>query len=122
MRILLVESEPRIIHFIAKGLCEQGYEVDLATEGSSACYLAAANEPDIVILGDPWPFQDPHSVCRNLRGADFGQPILRVTESDSADDRAAALDAGADDTIRRPFDFCEFPRLGSRSDEYRALS
>ena len=61
MRILLVESDPRVVHFLAKGLCEQGYQVDLAAEGSSACDLAAANEPGIVILGDLGPYQDAHS-------------------------------------------------------------
>ena len=107
MRILLVEDEPRVAGFIAKGLREQTYAVDIARDGEQALYNAAVNEYDLVILDVMLPARDGHSVCRELRASGVRAPILMLTARDAVDDRVAGLDSGADDYLTKPFDFKE---------------
>jgi two-component system copper resistance phosphate regulon response regulator CusR len=107
VRILLVEDETRVAAFIAKGLREQSYAVDLAADGEQALYRAAVNEYDLVILDVMLPIKDGHAVCRDLRSSGFGAPILMLTARAAVDDRVAGLDSGADDYLAKPFDFKE---------------
>jgi two-component system copper resistance phosphate regulon response regulator CusR len=107
MRILLVEDEARVAGFIAKGLREHAYAVDIARDGAQALYQAAVNEYDLVILDIMLPVKDGHAVCRELRGAGFRAPVLMLTARDAVDDRVAGLDSGADDYLTKPFDFKE---------------
>src|ERR1035441_3683011 len=107
VRILLVEDEARVAAFIARGLREQAYAVDLASDGEQAVYLATVNEYDLVILDVMLPLKDGHAVCRELRAAGFRSPILMLTARDAVDDRVAGLDSGADDYLTKPFDFKE---------------
>ena len=107
MRILLVEDESRVANFIAKGLREQAYAVDIARDGERALYDAAVNEYDLVILDVMLPLKDGHAVCREMRAAGLRAPILMLTARDAVDDRVAGLDAGADDYLAKPFDFKE---------------
>jgi two-component system copper resistance phosphate regulon response regulator CusR len=107
VRILLVEDENRVAGFIAKGLREQSYAVDVAGDGDRALYLTAVNQYDLVILDVMLPVRNGHAVCRELRAGDFRSPILMLTARDSVDDRVAGLDSGADDYLLKPFDFKE---------------
>ncbi len=107
MRILLVEDEARVAGFIAKGLREQSYAVDIARDGEEALYHAAINQYDLVILDLMLPLKDGNAVCRELRSSGFGAPILMLTARDAVDDRVAGLDSGADDYMAKPFDFKE---------------
>jgi two-component system copper resistance phosphate regulon response regulator CusR len=107
VRILLVEDEVRVAGFLAKGLREQAYAVDVAADGESALYQAAVNPYDVVILDVMLPLKSGHTVCRELRSAGFRAPILMLTARDSIDDRVAGLDSGADDYLVKPFDFKE---------------
>jgi two-component system copper resistance phosphate regulon response regulator CusR len=107
VRILLVEDESRVAGFIAKGLREQSYAVDIAADGEQGLYHATVNEYDLVILDVMLPIKDGHTVCRELRGAGFGTPILMLTARAAVDDRVAGLDCGADDYLAKPFDFKE---------------
>jgi two-component system copper resistance phosphate regulon response regulator CusR len=107
MRILLVEDESRVAGFIARGLREQAYAVDIAADGEQALYQAAINQYDFVILDVMLPVKNGHAVCRELRASGFAAPILMLTARDAIDDRVAGLDAGADDYLVKPFDFKE---------------
>jgi len=107
VRILLVEDESRVAGFIAKGLREQAYAVDIASDGEQALYQAAVNQYDIVILDVMLPLKDGHTVCRELRASGFRTPILMLTARDAVDDAVAGLDSGADDYLAKPFDFKE---------------
>jgi len=107
VRILLVEDESRVAAFIAKGLREQAYAVDIASDGERALYDAAVNEYDLVILDVMLPIKDGHTVCRELRASGFRTPILMLTARASVDDRVDGLDCGADDYLSKPFDFKE---------------
>jgi len=107
VRILLVEDETRMASFISRGLREQSYAVDIASDGAAALYQAAINQYDLVILDVMLPMQDGFSVCRELRANQFRSPILMLTARDAVDDRVGGLDAGADDYLVKPFDFKE---------------
>jgi two-component system, OmpR family, copper resistance phosphate regulon response regulator CusR len=107
VRILLVEDESRVAGFLAKGLREQSYAVDVAGDGERALDLAAVNAYDLVILDCMLPLKNGYAVCRELRQGGFRAPILMLTARDSIDDRVAGLDSGADDYLVKPFDFKE---------------
>ena len=107
MRILLVEDEHRMAGFIAKGLREHSYAVDIARDGEQALYNAAVNTYDLVILDVLLPGPDGYGVCRALRASGIAAPVLMLTALDAVDDRVAGLDAGADDYLTKPFDFKE---------------
>jgi DNA-binding response OmpR family regulator len=107
VRILLVEDDARVAGFVAKGLREQTYAVDVARDGEEAVYLAAVNEYDLIVLDVMLPLKDGHAVCRELRGTGARVPILMLTARGSVDDRVNGLDCGADDYLTKPFDFKE---------------
>ena len=102
-----MEDESRVAGFIARGLREQSYAVDIAPDGEQAVYLAAVNSYDLVILDVMLPVKDGYAVCRELRSAGLRTPILMLTARDAVDDRVAGLDSGADDYLVKPFDFKE---------------
>jgi two-component system copper resistance phosphate regulon response regulator CusR len=107
VRVLLVEDEPRVAHFIAKGLRERGYAVDMARDGEEGLYKAEVNEYDLVVLDLMLPSKDGLGVCRELRAAEIKTPILILTARDAVPDRVQGLDCGADDYLTKPFDFQE---------------
>jgi two-component system copper resistance phosphate regulon response regulator CusR len=107
MRLLLVEDEPRVAHFIAKGLREQSYAVDVAAEGEDALYRLSINDYDLVILDVMLPRKDGFAVCRELRQQNIHLPVLMLTARDDVDDRVQGLDSGADDYLVKPFEFKE---------------
>lgn len=107
MRLLLVEDEVRMARFIARGLREQAYAVDLATNGEDALYQAAINSYDAIILDVMIPKRDGFSVCRELRAGGSRVPVLMLTARDAVEDRINGLDTGADDYLTKPFEFGE---------------
>jgi two-component system, OmpR family, copper resistance phosphate regulon response regulator CusR len=107
VRILLVEDDPRVAGFVAKGLREQAYAVDWARDGEQAAYLGTVNSYDLVILDIMLPHKDGHAVCAELRAQKNHVPVLMLTARGSVDDRVAGLDSGADDYLTKPFDFKE---------------
>jgi two-component system, OmpR family, copper resistance phosphate regulon response regulator CusR len=107
MRILLVEDEPRVAHFIAKGLREQSYAVDIAGDGEEALYQASSNEYELIILDVMLPLKNGFQVCKQMRASGIKQPVLMLTARDAVDDRVTGLDCGADDYLGKPFDFKE---------------
>jgi DNA-binding response OmpR family regulator len=107
MRLLLVEDDPRIARFVAKGLREQSYAVDVAATGDDALYQAEINTYDLVILDVMIPGRDGFEVCGELRKAGKRMPILMLTARDAVEDRITGLDQGADDYLTKPFEFRE---------------
>jgi DNA-binding response OmpR family regulator len=107
MRLLLVEDDSTIARFIAKGLREQSYAIDVAGSGEQALYQAAINTYDLVILDVMIPAPDGFAVCRELRKSGHRMPILMLTARDAVEDRIAGLDGGADDYLTKPFEFRE---------------
>jgi two-component system copper resistance phosphate regulon response regulator CusR len=107
MRLLLVEDEARMARFIARGLREQAYAVDIAIDGEEALYHAAVNNYDGIILDVMIPRKDGFTVCRELRASGVRVPLLMLTARDAVEDRIQGLDLGADDYLTKPFEFGE---------------
>jgi DNA-binding response OmpR family regulator len=107
MRLLLVEDDSRIARFVAKGLREQAYAVDIAGTGDDALYQAEINTYDLIILDVMIPGRDGFEVCRALRKSGLRTPILMLTARDGVEDRIKGLDQGADDYLTKPFEFGE---------------
>lgn len=107
MRVLLVEDDQRISHFVAKGLREKAYAVDVAADGAAALYQSAINIYDAVVLDVMLPVKDGFAVCRELRASGVKTPILMLTARDAIADKVLGLDAGADDYLTKPFAFDE---------------
>jgi DNA-binding response OmpR family regulator len=107
MRVLLVEDESRIARFVAKGLREQAYAVDIAATGDEALYLTDINTYDLIILDVMIPWRDGFEVCQEVRKSGKRTPILMLTARDAVEDRIKGLDHGADDYLTKPFEFRE---------------
>jgi two-component system KDP operon response regulator KdpE len=101
-RVLVVDDEQQIARALAVNLRARGYDVDVADTGEGALDLAARLHPDAVILDLGLPGIDGTEVVRGLRGWS-SVPILVLTVRDSEADKVAALDAGADDYVTKPF-------------------
>src|SRR5256885_10757719 len=107
MRVLLVEDEPRAAEILARGLREQTYAVDVASDGEAAIFQAAATDYDALILDVMLPIKDGMAVCRTIRESGNAVPILMLTARDAIDARIEGLDCGADDYLVKPFAFGE---------------
>lgn len=107
MRILLVEDEPSAARFIAKGLREATYAVDVAADGNAAAEQCQQYDYDAIVLDVMLPGRDGLSVCREIRAAGSDVPVLMLTARDAVEARVQGLDAGADDYLTKPFDFRE---------------
>jgi two-component system KDP operon response regulator KdpE len=101
-RVLVVDDEAGLRRALAANLRARGYEVDLAATGEEALVLAARGHPDVVILDLGLPGIDGVEVVQGLRGWS-GVPILILSARDSEPAKVAALDAGADDYVTKPF-------------------
>ena len=107
MRVLVVEDDPAISHFVVRGLREENYRVDLAEDGATAEQMAADELYDAIILDILLPGLDGLSLCRRLRRDGVDAPVLMLTARDAVPDRILGLDAGADDYLVKPFAFDE---------------
>jgi two-component system KDP operon response regulator KdpE len=99
---LAVDDEPPILRALAANLRVRGYEVDLAPTGEAALELAARHRPDVVILDLGLPGISGLEVIRGLRGW-TDTPIIILSAREAQADKVAALDAGADDYVTKPF-------------------
>jgi two-component system KDP operon response regulator KdpE len=100
--ILVIDDEPQILRAMRAILTEKQFKVTTASRGEEGLTLAAANEPDIVILDLGLPDMDGVEVCTRLR--EWTQcPIIILSVRDSERDKVAALDKGADDYLTKPF-------------------
>ena len=104
MKILVVDDERAVRESLRRALELEGYEIELAADGSEALYrLEGGDEPDAVILDVLMPGVDGLEVCRRLRGSGSKLPVLMLTARTEVEDRVAGLDAGADDYVTKPF-------------------
>lgn len=101
-RVLVVDDEPQIARALGINLRARGYEVEVAPDGERALSLAARHHPDVVVLDLGLPGMDGVDVIRGLRG--WSQvPIVVLSVRDAEHQKVAALDAGADDYVTKPF-------------------
>ena len=101
-RVLVVDDEPQIRRALATNLRARDYDVELAETGEAALTIAARKHPEVVILDLGLPGIDGVEVIRGLRGW-TSVPIIVLSVRDGEADKVAALDAGADDYVTKPF-------------------
>jgi len=101
-RILVVDDEPSILATVGPLLRGRGYEVGTATTGQAALDAVARQTPQLVILDLGLPDIDGVEMCRRLREGRH-VPILVLSARNAEQDKVAALDAGADDYVTKPF-------------------
>ncbi len=107
MRILLVEDEKKVASFIKKGLAEEGYAVDLASDGETGLGMGLDGVHDLIILDINLPGKDGLTVLRELRKKKVSTPVLLLTVRTAIEDKVIGLDTGADDYLTKPFAFQE---------------
>ncbi len=107
MRLLIVEDELDLANALARGLRQQGYAVDVASDGEQGLFWAQMNDYDLLILDLNLPDMDGLDVCRALRAQKPELLILILTARDRLEDRVTGLDLGADDYLVKPFHFEE---------------
>ncbi|HEY2938565.1 MAG TPA: response regulator transcription factor [Gaiellaceae bacterium] len=101
-RLLVVDDEPRFLHTLATNLRGAGYTVDTTETASGAIEAIARTPPDAVVLDLLLPDGRGTDVCREVR-LRSNVPIVLVSAVGEEDEKIAALDAGADDYVTKPF-------------------
>jgi DNA-binding response OmpR family regulator len=105
-KILIVEDEISLQETLAYSLKKQGYEIEIASEGSGALEIARQAHPDLILLDIMLPGMDGFEVCRVLR-QEMSTPVLMLTARDDEIDRVVGLEVGADDYLTKPFSMRE---------------
>ena len=129
MHALIIEDDAAIADFIARGLREAGFAVDLAPSGDAGLEAALAGDPDVAIVDLMLPGRDGLSVIDELRKRGRTTPVLILSARRSVDDRVRGLQAGGDDYLTKPFAFAELlarvqalVRRATRAPEATALT
>jgi two-component system copper resistance phosphate regulon response regulator CusR len=107
MRILLVEDENKVSSFVARGLTEERFAVDVAADGKAGLDLAITYHYDLVILDLMLPTMDGSQILRGIRKDNLQVPVLILTARDAVADKVGNFEAGADDYLTKPFAFAE---------------
>jgi len=105
-RVLVVEDDPQLVRALVINMRARRYGVDAAPDGATALRLAAARQPDVVMLDLGLPDMDGIEVIRALRGWSR-VPIVVLSARLGSAEKVAALDAGADDYVTKPFSMDE---------------
>jgi DNA-binding response OmpR family regulator len=106
-RVLLTEDEERMATLVAEALRDDGHEVVVTHDGTSALDEARASDFDVLVLDVMLPDIDGFTVCGRLRAAGVRSAVLMLTARDSVEDRVQGLDVGADDYLVKPFAVAE---------------
>ena len=107
MRLLLIEDDPAVSAYVARGLTEMGHSCDVLSEGTDGLFQATRESYDVLVVDRMLPGLDGLSLVRALRAAGVRVPVLFLTALGGIDDRVAGLEAGADDYLTKPFAFAE---------------
>lgn len=105
--ILIVEDEDRIAAFLEKGLQKNGFTTAIATDGYQAALMARSSNFDLLLLDLGLPGKDGWALLKELRNQGKQFPIIIVTARSDERDKAAGLEAGANDYVTKPFRFEE---------------
>jgi heavy metal response regulator len=107
MKILLVEDDKNIVRFVKKGLLENSFSVDVATNGEEGLNAVLHMKYDLIVLDILLPKMDGLEVLKRLRGIGIQTPVVFLTAKNSVDDIVQGLNSGADDYLTKPFSFNE---------------
>jgi len=106
-KLLVVEDEEKTAAYLAKGLIENDFVVDVCRDGQEALYLGRSSAYDLLVLDVLLPRRDGWSVLTELRRGGCQTPVLFLSALDSVTDRVKGLGLGADDYLIKPFSFAE---------------
>jgi two-component system, OmpR family, response regulator len=107
MRVLVVEDDRKIASFVAEGLKQAGYAVDVAADGAEGLLLATTTPYDAAIVDLMLPGLDGLSLIERMRAKRIATPVLILSAKRTVDDRVKGLHAGGDDYMTKPFSFSE---------------
>jgi DNA-binding response OmpR family regulator len=107
MKLLIVEDEEKVVHFISKGLEEEGYAVDVAFDGKKGLDLLKEFTYDLVLLDLMIPEISGLDLLKTIRSWGNNTPVLIITAKSSKEDVVKGLDTGSDDYLTKPFSFDE---------------
>jgi DNA-binding response OmpR family regulator len=107
MKLLVVEDEGLTALFLQRGLSEEGFAVDVVSDGESANEAVSVSDYDAILLDVMLPGEDGFSLCRRWRAGGLTSPVLFLTARDEIADRVQGLNLGADDYLVKPFSFEE---------------
>ncbi len=107
MRLLIVEDEKDLAENLKKGLTEQGYAVDIASDGEEGSFMAETEPYDLIILDLMLPKMDGIAVCKSLRDKSINVPVLMLTAKSQLEDKVEGFNTGADDYLTKPFSIVE---------------
>jgi DNA-binding response OmpR family regulator len=108
MRILVIEDEHKVARFLARGLKEESYVVEVAHDGEEGLHFTQNCDYDVIVLDIMLPKKDGFEVLQTLRAKGKRTRVLMLTAKDAIKDRVRGLNAGADDYLCKPFAFEEF--------------
>lgn len=103
VKVVAVDDDATILELLATILRLAGVEVATAVDGEAGLALAKVVRPDVVLLDIMMPRMNGYDVCRALKASPTAPKIVMITAMTSTEDELAALAAGADDYIRKPF-------------------
>ncbi|MFZ3072250.1 MAG: response regulator transcription factor [Thermodesulfobacteriota bacterium] len=107
MKILVVEDEKKVASFVKRGFEQEGYAVDMTSDGEEGEAYASARAYDIIVLDIMLPKKSGLDVLKALREKNLKTPVILLTARDAVEDRVKGLNLGADDYITKPFAFEE---------------
>ena len=107
MRILVVEDDAKIAVFVVKGLKQEGYAVDHASDGDTGLSLATTTPYDAAVVDIMLPGLDGLSLVKRLRAKGEQVPVLFLSARSGVQDRVLGLQSGGDDYLTKPFSFDE---------------
>jgi DNA-binding response OmpR family regulator len=107
VRILLVEDHMALARSLKRGLTEEGFAVDTASDGEEANYKARTANYDVIILDLMLPKTDGRKLLRGWRDSKINSPVLVLTARTGMDDKVELLNLGADDYVTKPFQLQE---------------
>ena len=107
MKILIIEDDQRVSELIKRGLGQLGYEVAVANDGLAGKMMAMNDRYDLIITDIILPHMNGLDLCKEIKNARPGIPIIMLTALGTTDDKVEGFDAGADDYLVKPFDFRE---------------
>jgi two-component system copper resistance phosphate regulon response regulator CusR len=107
MRLLIVEDDPKLAEFVARGLRAERFAVDIAADGLDGQRMLDAYQYDLLVLDLMLPQLSGGELLRRVRRTQATLPVLVLTARDSTDDKVRHFEAGADDYLTKPFDFAE---------------
>jgi DNA-binding response OmpR family regulator len=107
MRVIVIEDDPKIGQFVARGLRESGYAVDLVEDAEDAIPRLADGGYDAAVVDVMLPGMDGLSMIEELRGRGVTTPMLVLSAKRSVEDRVQGFTSGGDDYLTKPFSFSE---------------